>query len=284
MVSGATTYTWSPSTNLSASTGATVTANPAATTTYTIVGINPGGCTGDTTVVVNIQPNPPVNITSFDACEGSPAIMLAAGATSYQWQPSGGLNTTTGDSVVANVTITTTYTVIGDSAGCYDTVQAVATILPSPNAPTFIQNGDTLISSSQNDNQWYYNGNPLSGDTSQRLIITEPGYYWVVVNNEVNGCGTASDSMKVDTVTGIEQLTVESGQLSVYPNPTTGEINIVSTTIIDDVKITDVLGQIVYESNPKQNKFSFELKSEGMYFVTVTEDNETETNRVVVAK
>lgn len=52
--SGATTYSWSPSTGLSSSTEATVYASPTSTTTYTVIGSDAMGCTGSTTVTVNV--------------------------------------------------------------------------------------------------------------------------------------------------------------------------------------------------------------------------------------
>lgn len=58
--SGATNYTWSPATGLSATNTATVTANPTATQTYTIVGSN-GTCSGSTTAIITVNPLPVVN-------------------------------------------------------------------------------------------------------------------------------------------------------------------------------------------------------------------------------
>jgi sugar lactone lactonase YvrE len=49
---GAATYYWSPSNGLSATTGATVTANPAAITTYTVTGTGGGGCQSTATVTI----------------------------------------------------------------------------------------------------------------------------------------------------------------------------------------------------------------------------------------
>lgn len=50
-------FTWSPATGLNTTTGATVIATPASTTTYTVSAVNPSnGFTGNTTVTVTINP------------------------------------------------------------------------------------------------------------------------------------------------------------------------------------------------------------------------------------
>jgi len=57
--SGASTYSWSPSTGLSQDTGPTVTATPASTTIYTVTGVDANGCSNsdDITIIVNPIPN-----------------------------------------------------------------------------------------------------------------------------------------------------------------------------------------------------------------------------------
>lgn len=70
--SGATTYSWSPSTGLSSSTGATVTANPTTTTTYTVTG-NTNGCTATKTVTVTVVPVVSGSVVSSNSpvCSGN---------------------------------------------------------------------------------------------------------------------------------------------------------------------------------------------------------------------
>lgn len=78
--SGAATYAWAPATGLSAATGATVTANPAATTIYTITGTTTQGCvgTGTATVTVNIAPiAPAVTPTTAAVCPGGIQMITA---------------------------------------------------------------------------------------------------------------------------------------------------------------------------------------------------------------
>jgi gliding motility-associated-like protein len=73
--SGATTYLWSPATGLSATTGASVTANPATTTTYTVAGTT-NGCNNTTTVTVTVNPRPVASFTATASiCEGQSATI-----------------------------------------------------------------------------------------------------------------------------------------------------------------------------------------------------------------
>lgn len=55
--SGASTYVWSPAIGLSSTTGATVTASPSTTTTYTVTGTDVNGCTATSNVTVTVDPN-----------------------------------------------------------------------------------------------------------------------------------------------------------------------------------------------------------------------------------
>ena len=54
---GADMYTWTPSATLSSGSGMMVTASPNVATIYTVSGVDTSGCTGMTTVTVNINPD-----------------------------------------------------------------------------------------------------------------------------------------------------------------------------------------------------------------------------------
>ncbi len=56
--SGASAYTWSPGTGLSATTGATVSSNTTTTRTYTVTGTNTAGCVGRATQTITVKPQP----------------------------------------------------------------------------------------------------------------------------------------------------------------------------------------------------------------------------------
>ncbi len=280
-------YIWSPAATLSSSTGDSVIATPSVTTTYTVTGTNSGGCLSIGTDTISVIAALPLTIVPLDTlfCNGQSATLhVSSGGSNFMWSPSAGLSADTGSFVVASPTATTTYTITGtNSGGCADTGSDEVIIIPSPNKPTFTQVGDTLMSSSQHDNQWYRNDTLLKNDTSQYLTITIPGEYWVIVNNEANGCSTSSDSMQIKT--GINQLSIIGDQLSIYPNPFNNtlfiKINSFAADMSDwNLQITDVLGRTIFSkvSLNYSNEIDLSNLSSGVYFITVI----NKTGRAVV--
>ncbi len=81
--SGASTYIWSPVTGLSATTGATITANPGSNITYTVTGTASTGCSASNTATVTATPSPAsvaITPTTLTTCQGSaPGMIYAAG-------------------------------------------------------------------------------------------------------------------------------------------------------------------------------------------------------------
>lgn len=127
-VSGAITYSWSPSVQSSNINGDSVTVAPIVTTTYSISGIDSNGCFADTIVVINIIPQPNVVANNSSICSGDSATLIGQGATSYNWiSPS-----STNDSIIVQPIITTSYTVIGYANTCSDTAVAVVSMLAPP--------------------------------------------------------------------------------------------------------------------------------------------------------
>jgi gliding motility-associated-like protein len=131
---GATTYSWSPATNLDVTSGASVLFTPGTTTTYTISGTDANGCVSTDQAIVTVLANAPIN-AGVDAaiCNGASTTLTAIGGATYDWSPATGLSATTGASVTANPTATTTYTVTGtDASGCVGSDQVVVTVNPIP--------------------------------------------------------------------------------------------------------------------------------------------------------
>ncbi|MCG9911758.1 MAG: T9SS type A sorting domain-containing protein [Flavobacteriales bacterium] len=103
--SGASTYTWSPSTGLSATTGNSVTASPTSPTTYTVTGTL-AGCSNTAQVTLNILPLDNANFvySSNTICDGGPNITPTTNVAGIFSSTPGGLifaNSVTGEINVA---------------------------------------------------------------------------------------------------------------------------------------------------------------------------------------
>jgi hypothetical protein len=114
------------------------------------------GCpTARTAVTATLTPADSVAITpsSTISCSGDSVTLTAASANTgyvYTWSPSGTLSSSTGSTVIANPTVSTSYVVMGlDSIGCtsYDTVDIAYIAKPSVTAmvaPDTICAGDSI--------------------------------------------------------------------------------------------------------------------------------------------
>lgn len=141
--SGATSYTWFPT----SSNNASITQSPSVTTTYSITGETSSGnlqCISANTIEVVVEPTPTVQVYYVDPiCEGSNTILQAIGASSYTWSPATGLSNPYKDKTTANPLQTTTYTVYGqNAANCVG--QASVNVLVFP-VPTVYAGRDTTI-------------------------------------------------------------------------------------------------------------------------------------------
>jgi len=132
VVSGASTYTWSPASGLNATTGSSVSASPTVTTTYTVTGAQ-SGCSNTQTVVVSVTGGPTLTGSTDQAiCSNASAALAVSGANTYSWSPSTGLNATSGNNVIATPPSTTTYTVTGFVSGCTAIKNIVVSVNQAP--------------------------------------------------------------------------------------------------------------------------------------------------------
>ena len=199
--SGAVSYNWSPSSGLSTTTGATVTANPLTTTTYTVTGTDANGCVNTATVNVTVNSLPTITVTpaSVTICNGSNTILNASGATTYNWSPATGLSSTTGVTVSASPSSNTTYTVTGtDANGCINSTTVSINVIPTPTTTgvTICQGGSvvSLTSSSTCPNGSSITVGPANAGTGASVSAGSGTIQWTNPGNAISNNGLYATS------------------------------------------------------------------------------------------
>jgi Galactose oxidase, central domain/Secretion system C-terminal sorting domain len=195
--SGASTYSWSPCTNLNPCTGSAVTAFPADSITYTVTGTDVNGCSATATILVTVNSLPLVaSPPAPQICAGGTVTITMSGADHYIWSPQTGLSNPNGPdstSVDATLNTTTTYTVTGFSVeGCSATTSVTVTVNPipvpviTPNGPTSFCEGGSVILTASGGSNFLWSDNT----TGASITVNASGTYTVIVTQ--NNCSAST--------------------------------------------------------------------------------------------
>jgi hypothetical protein len=204
---------------------------------YTVI-VTASGCPSapSTAVTVTVNPIPATPIigtsgpTTF--CAGGSVTLTSSSASGNQWflngNPIGGA---TAQQYVA--TGAGSYTVTVTSSGCPSPQSSATnvTVNPIPATPTITPGGPTsfctggnvaLNSSSASGNQWFLNGNPIGGATSQQYVATAAGDYSVVVTT--SGCASNASSATTVTVNPLPNAAITSPSPIAAGAPSTASV------------------------------------------------------------
>jgi len=113
--------------------------------------------------------------------------------------------------------------------------------------------------------------------TSGNVSVTETAATCKVgpLNLFVNVSGSANINQSIDSQTNI----------LIYPNPSKGVINVQSQKIIQTIKITNLLGGIIYSKqqvNAKESTINMDSYPTGVYTIYVTEGANTVTIKKII--
>ena len=239
-----------------------------------------------TNTTLNTMSNtlPPVanfNASNLEVCQGS-CIQFdntSTSGTNFSWYFQGANSQT---SVLQNP-LPVCYSTPGvyavsliasNSLGTDTLIQsAYITVNPSPAAVSVSQSGDTLIAGQGYDSyQWYFNNDSIIGATNYYYVATTSGDYGVAVGNQF-GCFAGANIPSVIASTNDQ---INSNSISIFPNPSTGEFEVIIFSKGNDklkLSLMSLIGQEVYtminELNVGVNQFTIKDQnlSSGVYLL-----------------
>lgn len=243
---GATSYTWSPVGSLSSANGTTVSASPAVTTTYTVVGSNAAGCQGTNTLVVNVDAIPSTTASasgSITCATNTVNLTSTLAGMTYTWTAPAGSSVTSGantQNAVANGAGTYTLMVVNPAGGCsYSTTATVTSDLSAPLgvsagtsqtlscSSTSVTLNGTYTSPAGSTVAWL--GGVCGAANSLTTSACAAGVYTLSVQNPATGC-SATSTVQIFPNAGAPSLTLTPVSNSITCTNTLVSVSITSTT------------------------------------------------------
>jgi hypothetical protein len=189
-------------------------------------------CSGTTDVAYSVDPIAEVQTYVWTLPEGA-TIASGAGTSSitvnYALDAISGDISVYGNNVCGNGTPSPDFTV---------------TVIAAPDVPVVTMDGNVLMSSASEGNQWYLNGEPIIGAVDPMYFALEDGEYWVVVS--MGDC--SAESNHIEVIVGIEGL--QASAFCLYPIPNDGQFKVSVVTHSQEpftISIYNTIGMKIYE-------------------------------------
>jgi hypothetical protein len=287
--------------------------------TYYATYTDANGCKSDSSNNVTIISNTGIALaftapTPNDSiCVGGTANLAVTGTgVNYTWSPALTLSASTGTSVIATPTATTTYTVVADNgAGC--SVKDSVTITIVPNAIVTATAASPVVTVTSGN---ISNAVTVTGATTFDFTSTVTGVAthtmvagtalttsindsigastggngtvdYVITGYNAIGCPSAPVmvTVNISSVVALANKAIDAN-LNIYPNPTANVLNVSVKANTLNVTMFDATGKVVKQANVNGNTTQLTVSdlASGTYSLRITTEAGTTVKKVTVTK
>jgi hypothetical protein len=202
----------------------------------------------------------------------------ASGNYSYSWTPAGSLSNPNIQFPVATPLMSTVYNVtVYDGQGSLS-FDIQVSLHPVPETPVVLQQGDSLVSSAAEGNQWYDSDGLIEGASGQVYYPSVQDFYHVVVTSEY-GC-ISQPSVPVYFIFTFTDENEKKNSWLVFPNPVSDLLFIRNAEVSSAfyrIQLQDITGRKVYSSCEKMNgmiTLSSAGLPKGIYMLIISDQDE----------
>ncbi len=236
---------------------------------------------------VTVRDIPEIQVSGdLEFCEDGNVTLSVADADEYTW--------TTGEktkSIEVNSTGTYSVTVRNNTLSC-ETGGVAVTVHEKPSAaftlPQGVSPGEVFSLVAGDGVSWAWDFGDGSTGTDQTVShsYAQPGDYTISLTvHSAEGCVNAA-SVDVGIITGSE--TTPAGGLNIFPNPVKDNNDVLNIVAGGRVEITihNTLGALMKEINAPSDRHTLDVSSfpSGVYIVTVRQDGDTVTRKIIIAR
>ncbi len=261
--------------------------------TYEVIVADMAGCS--TTVSYTLEEADAISATALltgqsciNVADGEIDITVSGGEPgyTYEWdkEDAPGFDAETED--ISDLTAGDYFVTITDAAGCVVTEEFGIALLNEVDV-TVIEDAVSLTSNEEDaEYQWLVCPGfiPIDGETNQIYFPEESGGYAVSVTS-TDGCTDTSECV-IFEFSNVEDF--ENSQLSIYPNPTNGNVTVQTANIEPNatLNIVDMNGRMVYTTAliNKLQVINLSTLENGVYFVRIQSNNAYITKKLTLAK
>lgn len=152
-----------------------------------------------------------------------------------------------------------------------------------PETPILALKGDTLISSAETGNLWYYEDELLHGVTANKFVPQTEGHYYVKILN--NGCLSGQSNEVPYGLPSSYGLDL-ADRFTVYPNPAHEKFIIKSIAAVTEttIEIININGDIVLQQTMSGSELQIDVShlNPGDYYLKISNNGQSTVRKVII--